>query len=521
VAVGAGAHPLYHANLMTTNTPATPAAPVQPHPPLTEAQRGRWRDLIRRAVPRHVPLRGLTLAQRFLFANLVLLVVGGIAIATWVGDQLERGIIDRTASITALYVSNFIEPHLESLATGESLSVGEEAALDGLLSTSPLGERIVALKIWSPDGTILYSPNRSLIGQRYPVEGGLVEAVGGSVFAHMSTLAEAENVAERRQYDHLLEMYVPVRASGADRIVAIAEFYQQPTELDRELEDARLQTWAVVAAAVALAFLLLFGIVKQGSDTITRQRQALELQVRDLSGLLQQNAALNERVRTAAERNTTLSERALRRISSDLHDGPGQMLSLALMRLVALRTRRAADPLDEQDIEDVLREALRDMRAVAAGLRLPELAPLQLAEVARRAVEDHARRSGTAVKLELGQLPDQAEAAVKISLFRALQELLSNATRHGGGRNVVVALDASEGTRGRTARLNLRVTDAGPGFDPDRTSTGEGLGLAGIREQAELLGGGFEIRSRSGEGTTVDVWWPMTSRGDGTSAGPQ
>jgi signal transduction histidine kinase len=505
---------------MTTHTPTTGAGPVPSHGHGAEVAPRKWRQSFRRHLARSVPSWHPNLAQRFLFANLILLVVGGVTIALWVGDQLERGIIDRTASITSLYVESFIEPHLEPLATGQSLRANDKAALDGLLTTSPLGERIVALKVWSPDGTVQYSTNPSLIGQRFPVEGGLASAIGGSVVAKMSPLDEAENVAERPQYDRLLEMYLPVRARGGDRIVAIAEFYQQPTELDREVGDARLRTWAVVAAAVALAFLLLFGIVKQGSDTITRQRQALELQVRDLSGLLRQNAALHERVHTAAERTTTLSERALRRISSDLHDGPGQMLSLALMRLVALRTRRGDDSLDERQIEDAVREALRDMRTVAAGLRLPELAPLDLADVARRAVEDHGRRSGTAVELELGELPDSAEPAVKISLFRALQELLSNATRHGDGRDVVVALGTGDAAAGLGGTLSLRVTDGGPGFDPDRLRAAEGLGLAGVREQAELLGGGFRIISRPGEGTTVYVWWPVPLHGDATQVDP-
>jgi signal transduction histidine kinase len=464
----------------------------------------------------------LTLAQRFLIANLILLIGGGVAIALWVGDQLQRGVIDRTAAITALYVDGFIEPHLETLATGQWLTPEDMAALDGLLTTSQLGERIVALKIWSPTGTVVYSPNRSLIGQQFPLEGGLADAVTGNVVADMSVLEEAENVAERSQFDHLIEMYVPVRARGGDRIVAVAEFYQQPTELDREVGDARLRSWAVVAVAIVLAFLLLYGMVKQGSDTITRQRQALEGQVQDLSGLLRQNAALHERVRVAAARSTTLSERALRRISSDLHDGPGQMLSLALMRLGALRNRDAADPVeskDDREIEDAVREALRDMRAVAAGLRLPELAPLTVADVATRAADDHRRRAGTAVALELGDLPEQAEPAVKISLFRALQELLSNATRHGGGRDVFVGLASSEARSGSGRTLRLRVADAGSGFDPGMLGAAEGLGLAGVREQAELLGGGFEVVSQPGDGTRVDVWWPLGSLSNADGAG--
>ena len=132
--------------------------------------------------------------------------------------------------------------------------------------------------------------------------------------------------------------------------------------------------------AIVVSAALLFGIVKRGSDTINRQEPALTRQVAELTPLLDQNAALSDRVLSAAERSTTLNERSMRRVSSDLHDGPGQMLSLALLRLDDLQNRaeagRAPTPDELAEVETVLREAMTDMRSVAAGLRVPELAPM-------------------------------------------------------------------------------------------------------------------------------------------------
>ena len=177
-----------------------------------------------------------------------MLILAGLVIGVWVGDQLERGIIDRTASITALYVESFVEPHLDSMAAGDALSAAEIGELNGLLTDTPLGEKIVALRVWSPDGTIVYSPDPSRIGQRFPVEGGLAEALEGKVEAEMSPLSSAENAPERAQWDRLLEMYLPVREAGSDRIIAVAEFYQLPTDIDKEVGDARSSTWLVLAA---------------------------------------------------------------------------------------------------------------------------------------------------------------------------------------------------------------------------------------------------------------------------------
>jgi signal transduction histidine kinase len=275
-----------------------------------------------------------TLARRFLLASLVVLLIGGLAIGWWVGTQLERSIIDRSASITGLYVESFIAPHLESLDSGAWLTKTDVASLDTLLSDTAFGEKIVALKIWRPDGVVVYSPDRSLIGDQFTVDEDLQQALNGTVVADISDLNNQENVDERaRGFTRLLEMYIPVRERGGDRIVGAAEFYQLPNEIDQEVQSAQLQSWLAVAAGVAVVYLFLFGIVRGGSNTIRRQQVALQEQVTELQTLLDQNEQLNERVRLAAERNTTLSERQLRRISSDLHDGPGQMLALAALRL--------------------------------------------------------------------------------------------------------------------------------------------------------------------------------------------
>ncbi len=447
-----------------------------------------------------------TLARRFLLASLLVLVVGGLAIGWWVGSQLERGIIDRTASVTGLYVESFIAPHLESLDSGAWLTKADVASLDTLLSDTPLGEKIVALKIWRPDGVIVYSPDRSLIGDQFAVDGDLGQALNGTVVADISNLQNDENVDERaRGFDRLLEMYIPIRERGGDRIVGAAEFYQMPTEIDQEVQTAQLQSWLAVSGAIVVVYLLLFGIVRQGSNTIRHQQVALQEHVTELQELLDQNEQLRGRSRLAAERNTTLSERQLRRISNDLHDGPGQMLALAALRLDEVEKVTHDGPAEQAttDIKSALSDALRDMRSIAAGLRLPELRTMSTADTVRRAVDDHTRHTKVPVDVDIADVLAEAPLPTKIALFRATQELLSNATRHGQGKDVSVAL------AGDRKEIRLTVGDGGPGLDPLRVGAEGHLGLAGIREQAELLGGGFEIGARPGGGAEVTVRWPL------------
>ncbi|MSP12180.1 MAG: hypothetical protein EXR62_04390 [Chloroflexi bacterium] len=165
------------------------------------------------------------------------------------------------------------------------------------------------------------------------MQGGLAQAWGGNVAARISNLKDEENVLERAGQSRLLEMYSPVRLEGTGRIIAVAEFYLRVEDLEQEITVAQRRSWLVVGGATLVMYLLLIGFVRRASNTITRQQTELSAQVARLTELLAQNDLLHWRVQGAAARAVDLNERFLRRISAELHDGPAQDLSLALLRL--------------------------------------------------------------------------------------------------------------------------------------------------------------------------------------------
>jgi signal transduction histidine kinase len=451
-------------------------------------------------------LRRLSLANQYLIASFLVLIVTTVGMGMWVGAQIANGVLDRTAGITALYVDSIIAPSLQSLATSSRLSPNDVASLDRLLTTTDLGQRIVTFKVWTLDGTVLYSDDQRLVGRKFSLDGGLAQAVQGDVSAELSDLNDPENALERERFTRLLQVYVPVRERSTGRVLCVAEFYQLPDDLDNAIAGARLRSWGVVIAAALLTYVLLASIVKRGSDVIEQQKTDLRDKVSALTTLLTQNAHLRERIHQAASRATAINEQALRRIGGDLHDGPGQSLALALLRLDAVQVRVARSKPIAEDFDVVkhaVEEALRETRQISAGLRLPELAPLSVADVVERVVRTHTRLTGAPVIVQIGALPDDVPLAVKIALFRSLQETLSNSVRHARGIGVTADVVGESGF------LNLVVSDHGPGFDPKQVGTDGHLGLAGMREQVELLGGDFSISSAAGRGTTIRARWPL------------
>jgi hypothetical protein len=214
------------------------AAPFPPHSTTaaSDAAEARPVDPARASFAQRLPT---SLASRFLLANLAILLVGGLIIGVWVGDQVERAIVDRTASITALYVESSIALSSTSLSVDGRLGPTEVRQLDALLGDTPLGQRIVSLRLWGPDGTIIYSQTPELVGQRFVVAGHRADAWAGRLGAEMSDLTGPENTFERARWSHLLEINVPIRERGGDRIVAVADFFQLPDEIDRRRSPPR------------------------------------------------------------------------------------------------------------------------------------------------------------------------------------------------------------------------------------------------------------------------------------------
>jgi two-component system sensor histidine kinase UhpB len=183
------------------------------------------------------------------------------------------------------------------------------------------------------------------------------------------------------------------------------------------------------------------------------------------------------------------------RIARDLHDEVNQSLTGLLLRLEAVR--EAAPPELEPELEDtkgLANRAMTELLSLARQLRPTALDDLGLAAAIGGQVEQ-VFRAGIAAELrEAGDFSD-LDDDVQLVVYRVAQEALSNAARHSGAGRISVALRRSE--RG----VELDVADDGRGFVFEEAEGG--LGIAGMRERALLLGGELTIESRPEQGTSV------------------
>ncbi len=196
-----------------------------------------------------------------------------------------------------------------------------------------------------------------------------------------------------------------------------------------------------------------------------------------------------------------------RRIARELHDETGQSLTALLvgLRVIQEQTTLAAAQAEAERLRKVAGQTMDNVGRLARGLHPAVLDDLGLLAAARRYVSDYAKAHDLKVDLRSeGVGVRRLPSLVQNTIYRILQEGLTNVVRHARARSVEVALilDAD--------RLTLEIGDDGIGFDPEvRHTDAPGLGLHGMGERAALLGGTLTIRSAPGQGTRLRASVPV------------
>ena len=291
---------------------------------------------------------------------------------------------------------------------------------------------------------------------------------------------------------------MPIRRPGSAEIVAIGEFYQDAITVRTELKSARVQSWAVTGAISLSLIAALYTVVARGSRLIEHQRADLDRQVHELTLLLSYNEDLRQRVKSATQRSAKDTEAHLRRIGSDLHDGVGQLIAIVMLKLNDLFSDHRRDSAEYVSVHGILDEAMAEIRDMAAGLALPEIEQLSLADAIGLIVARHRRRTQTDVSLVHSGDEVELPQPLKVSACRFVQEALNNAYKHADGRDQAVVLQCKGG------ELSITVSDGGPGIVATVSSgKRQTLGLSGLRNRLESLGGALEVTNRPGGGAEV------------------
>jgi PAS domain S-box-containing protein len=265
-------------------------------------------------------------------------------------------------------------------------------------------------------------------------------------------------------------------------------------ETVRKRKNGTLLNISVTISPVKDAQDRIIGASKVARDITERKRMERMLREAELTGRLLQ-----------------LQDEERRRVARELHDGAGQLLAALGMNISAVareKTRLSAEAARcVEETFSLIEQAISEIRTLSHLLHPPFLDEVGLASALSEYVHGFGERSNIQVRLEMPSDLRRLPREVELSLFRIVQESLTNIHRHSGSASARVRLLQLPG------EIQLEISDEGRGMSPEiqekfLAGRSPGVGLSGMRERVRQLGGGMQIHS-NGNGTSVLVVLPL------------
>ncbi|CUS36731.1 PAS domain-containing sensor histidine kinase [Candidatus Nitrospira nitrificans] len=245
---------------------------------------------------------------------------------------------------------------------------------------------------------------------------------------------------------------------------------------------------------------------KRGETLLQQAHEALEIKVQERTAEL---SAANHSLRILSKRLMQVQEEERSRLARDLHDEVGQLLTALKIDLQDIQHGEVGEARFDSltDSLELVDRLLTQVRSLALDLRPSLLDDLGLVPALRWYVNRQAERNGWILSLSLERI-ERIPTPIEVGCFRVVQEALTNIAKYAKAKTVDLTLCRQD------QDITLIIRDDGVGFDvmlaKQRALGGESIGLLGLEERVRLAGGSFIISSVPGEGTRLELCFPLT-----------
>lgn len=426
------------------------------------------------------PISVSRLVLRYAFTGLLALIVVAIATALLSRRLGTQAAIEDAIRITSLTAGAAVEPVLDDGVLDNDAEA--LADLDRVVREQVLRGSLIRVKIWDPDGTIVYSDEARLIGNRFELARDELEALRLSrPQAEISDLSEPENRFEEAATE-LLEVYLPVQTTGGRLLLFEAYFtYEGVAAAGRDV-------WLRFVPYSLGALLLLELLQVPLALSLARRLRHTQYQREDL---------LRRAIKATDEER--------RRIASDLHDGVVQDLAgvaFSLGGMARQSEQQGSAAAEVRAAADRVRDAVGQLRSLLVEIYPPNLYEEGL-EAALSDLLARMRPRGIETLLTIDAPLDVLSVDTTQLLYRAAQEGLRNVVAHADASTVTVSLTAT------TRTTVLEIADDGRGVEGEELPEHAGhLGLRALAGITNSMGATLSLRSGPGRGTVLTLEVP-------------
>ncbi|WP_449394712.1 sensor histidine kinase [Devosia riboflavina] len=441
----------------------------------------------------------LPLAHQFALYGSAVTVAAMLLCGVLITSAMTEITLARRGTVVPALVEGMLDPYIQQRGPDGRLLESDRLALDAMMNDETLLAEFPYLDLWLADGTILYSNIPYLEARRLKMPFKVQRAFEGEIGVDFTDVS-SEDYAEHGFKTDFIEISFPLLHRETGEVAAVAQLREVTGSLEKDLWSLTLSSWATAATIGIIVMAALFGIVLEGSRKIERQGRILSRRLAQSH----QRAVRHRELKAVAQRAslsvTEFTDKHLRTIGTDLHDGPAQTIGFAVLRLDQIRRLRTKGAREEvvAEIETTLGGALSEIRSIALALVLPDIEDLDLAQVIERAVQQHTRRTGIAIVVDSRLEPVHAAPELCVCVYRFIQEGLNNAFHHGLPEGQTLTATMQGGV------LKLSITNRNP-TDSAEHAKHRGIGLFGLRARVQSIGGNLAFVQKDGT-TRLEMW---------------
>ena len=204
----------------------------------------------------------------------ILALGAAVGVSATVSDHLSKAAVGEAVGSTEAVVRGFVDPMLGG-SDLSNLPPAAAAAVDVELEHLVSSGKILRIKVWAPDGTIVASDLAALRGRSFEVDDDLEGALGGQIQTGFSDANSDENVFERGLANRFLSMYLPIHSPGTGQVVGVYEIYQDAAPIETQIAQTSRDVFGIVGAMAAALLVLLFSAFSGASRLLARRNRAL------------------------------------------------------------------------------------------------------------------------------------------------------------------------------------------------------------------------------------------------------
>ena len=436
--------------------------------------------------------------------------------------QVRQAHRHTAATATLAHVRAVLTPHVVALGTVRGQNDELSAHLDAAFSDSLFTETGLEVSVVRRDGTVVYSNRKGGTASQRLMTGTLAAAFSTSLqgdvppVKHWFTDATLNPQAYLEITVPLAEAVEAADAEAADAAPAlVAQVHRKTQDIDQETMPVIWGVWITSGLLSVLVVVFFLWLIRRGTEPMAGLSHAPSPLGGSESDLKHAQA-------------TALSELLQRRIAADLHDGPLQTIAFSALKIEMLSEDLALDPskVDRRALDvvvDALRQGMTELRQIASDALTPAVERMVVNDVVNECVARFSKTTGFEVDVRTHSAAKTGalvvSSAVKVTLFRTLQEALSNAGKHADGRGIGVTCALGVGG------VQLVVADSGPVMRGDERGADGAIyqqldsvpdvhmGLRLMRERLLLLGGTLTFGPNPGGGCVLSAFIPLQADG--------